>query len=403
MMAKNKTKAQVESVDHSASPLVPVSRSIPERTRVLLAANSAGRCQFRGCNQYLFEHPITLEGGNFSEHAHIMAFSEKGPRSSDGPRPSDVHGIENLMLLCRSCHKLVDDNPGTYPREVLEKYKREHENRVRYLSGLGPEMRTTVVQLKSRIGGDAVDIPAPQICEAIAPRYPADSRGTIIDLTALKNDSTNDYYRLAEAEIRWTISQLYQPGMSVDSTRHISLFALAQIPLLVLLGRCLSNKIVVDFYQRHRDQAHPWIWPEDEERVRYKAELLREGSAVGNVALIVALSGPTSLQSLPEAIDESFFVYEIGLKDRKPGTDFLRKRQDLDEFRRVYRGFLSDLMARHPKVGELHLFPAVPAPIAIACGHDLLPKVHPALVVYDRDRRSGGFIKRIKVNDHDNK
>ncbi len=380
-----------------------VSRSIPEKTKVLLAALSAGRCQFRGCNKYLFQHPLTLEGGNFSEKAHIYPFGEAGPRSGDGASPSDIHAIENLMVLCQACHKLVDDNPDSYTREVLMEHKREHEDRVRYVTSLGPEMRTSIVQLKSRIGGDAVDIPVNEICEAITPRYPAgDKEGTIIDLTAIQNDRLDAYYRVAEAQIRQSIDQLYAPGMSVDATRHISLFALAQIPLLVYLGRCLSNKIPVDFYQRHRDQSNPWKWPEDEEPVRYKQVMLREGTETNHAALTVSLSGPVSLDTLPVEIDESYFVYDIGLDDRKPGTDFLRKRQDLESFRRMYRGFLSDLMASHPSIEELHLFSAVPAPVAIAFGHDLLPKVHPALVVYDWDRRSSGFTRRIRVNDHDN-
>jgi hypothetical protein len=60
-------------------------------------------------------------------------------------------------------------------------------------------------------------------------------------------------------------------------------------------------------------------------------------------------------------------------------------------------------MRDHPDVRELHIIPAVPAPVAVACGHDLLPKVHPTLIVYDYDRASGGFINRTRVNDYDTK
>jgi hypothetical protein len=69
----------------------------------------------------------------------------------------------------------------------------------------------------------------------------------------------------------------------------------------------------------------------------------------------------------------------------------------------AYRRFLAELMRDHPAVRELHMFPAVPAPIAVSCGHDVLPKVHPSLSVYDYDKASGGFIKRLRINDHDTK
>ena len=91
-------------------------------------------------------------------------------------------------------------------------------------------------------------------------------------------------------------------------------------------------------------------------------------------------------------------IYEIALADQTPNVDFLRQRRDLEEFRIVYRNFLSTLMKDHPDVKELHLFPAVPAPVAIACGHDLLPKVHPVLLVYDYDKKTGGFILGLQVN-----
>src|SRR3974390_2079523 len=111
-MAHSKTKSK--SV--AARGKTAKSRHIPEATKILLAARAGGRCEFRGCNRYLFEHPLTLQRGNFSEHAHIVAFSELGPRRMDGPRPDDINSPDNLVLLCAQCHKLIDDRPEDYPR-----------------------------------------------------------------------------------------------------------------------------------------------------------------------------------------------------------------------------------------------------------------------------------------------
>src|SRR4029077_18651458 len=55
---------------------------------------------------------------------------------------------ENLMLLCAPCHKLIDDRPADYPRSVLEAYKRDHERRISHVTGLVPDLRTTVVHLE---------------------------------------------------------------------------------------------------------------------------------------------------------------------------------------------------------------------------------------------------------------
>ena len=305
------------------------------------------------------------------------------------------------MLLCAECHKLIDDNPADYPRGALEQYKREHEERIRHVTGLGPDMRTSVVQLKATIGGSAVDIPAAHIYEAVAPRYPADRKGHVIDLTSYGQENRYEYYRLATTKIAQDVSRLYAPGMDVEQTRHISLFALAPIPLLVYLGFCLSNKVSVEFYQRHRTGAAPWKWKTRGSRTRYQVLRRRSGTEQERVALVLALSGPIDDRLLPAGIDSRFSVYEITLEGQVPNTDFLRQRRDLEDFRGLYRQFLANLMHDHPGVRDLHLFPAVPAPIAVSLGHDLLPKVHPCLVVYDYDKGSGGFIERIRINHHD--
>jgi hypothetical protein len=377
------------------------TRHIPEATKILLAVHAGGRCEFRGCNRYLFEHPLTLQGGNFSEHAHIVAFSELGPRGTDGERPDDLNSPDNLVLLCATCHKLIDDRPDDYPRAVVEAFKRDHEERIRHVTGLGPDVQTSVVQLKARIGGSAVDIPAPHIYEAVSPRYPVDKRGHLIELTAYGDEDRPAYYALASQEIQRQIARIYDPGMDVERTRHISLFALAPIPLLAFLGSCLSNKIAVDFYQRHRTGDQPWKWKTDGEPVRYEIRDLRSGTDQTQVALIISLSGVINENALPPDIDKRFSVYEITLADQTPNVDFLRQRGDLQEFRILYRSFLSELMKKHPNVKELHVFPAIPAPVAIACGHDLLPKVHPALLVYDYDKKTGGFILGLRVNVRD--
>ena len=60
------------------------------------------------------------------DEAHIVAQSGKGPRGSlidEG----NIDRYENLILLCRVHHKLIDDQPATYTVERLREMKRDHE------------------------------------------------------------------------------------------------------------------------------------------------------------------------------------------------------------------------------------------------------------------------------------
>lgn len=394
-------EALVPDLGDSPVELVP-SRSLPGAVEKALIALSAGRCEFRGCNTFLYAHPLTGESGNFAANAHIVAFRRKGPRGDEGERPRDIHEIGNLMLLCAACHKLVDDNPHKYPREELEAHKREHEARIKRVTEVGPDAQTTVLQLKAQIGTSVVEISETEIRDALHPRYPAADR-FVLDLTEHGKEQAGSRYAAAAERIGEVAAQIYANGSGLRQTNHLSVFGLAPIPLLMVLGNALSNKVKTDFFQCHRNKPNRWTWFEGEAPAEYQTREQRKGSDDRSVALLVSLSGTIDAATLPPSIDHRFWVYEITLSGQTPNTGFLRQRADLEAFRESYRQFLAELRRHHPGLRELHVFPAVPAPVAIACGFDLLPKVDPVLVVYDNVVKDGGFIERLKVNDHERK
>jgi hypothetical protein len=176
--------------------------------------------------------------------------------------------------------------------------------------------------------------------------------------------------------------------------QHYSVFALAPIPILAYLGRELGDKVNVDLFQRHRD-AQSWEWKAEGTSAEYVLEFRRRGMGHDGVALILSLSGKVTESSLPSAVAR-WSIYEITLKRQEPNREFLRLRDDLLRFRRVYQEALATIVKNHDSIKELHLFPAVPAPVAIACGQELLPKIHPDLIIYDNVK--GTFRPAITIN-----
>ncbi|RAZ92861.1 hypothetical protein DPM33_03075 [Mesorhizobium hawassense] len=380
---------------------VVTARGIPELTRSTLAALSAGRCEFRGCNKFLFEHSLTKDPGNFSEAAHVVAFRAAGPRGDVADRPAEINNIENLMLLCAECHHNIDTHPEAFPREELLAHKREHEDRIRMLADLGPELRTNVLTLKSRIGERVVEIGKDEVVAALRPRYPASSQFHVVDLTDLGDEMDPDFYQFAARKLRERVRAVYVDGGPMNEVKHLSVFGLAPIPLLVVLGNALSNTVQTDLFQSHRDKADRWTWHAGEDSTKYAVDLVREGSVEDNVAVILSLSGAISEPALPLLVDETFWLYRLTLHGVAPNPGFLRTRGDLAAFRLAYRQLLADLVRRHPTHKVIHVFPAVAAPVAISLGFDLLPKAHPALAIYDFDKRVGGFAERIRVNHYE--
>ena len=155
----NRSTQDPPDPDHAATSPVVTARSVPKLTQILLFTRAGGRCEFDGCNEYLLEHHVTLSEANFAEMAHIVAFREGGPRGQEGGRQGDINAVANLMLLCPKCHKEIDTRANEFPRAVLEQYKAAHEDRILHVTGLGPDLKTAVVQLKANIAGHAVAIP----------------------------------------------------------------------------------------------------------------------------------------------------------------------------------------------------------------------------------------------------
>jgi hypothetical protein len=399
-MGKKANEGSSRATGPNRSPILSLrTRNIPALVRLVLFVRAGGRCEFDGCNRYLLEHPVTLTEGNFAEVAHVVAFKPDGPRGNQRPRFSNINDIGNLMLLCPDCHKLIDSHPGDYTRHSLEEIKSRHESRIRHVTGLGPDQKTSLLVVLAPIGKQTVALPFDDVLEAVSPRYPISRHGTRIDLTQLPGEAES-FIVAARDAIQQKVAHLFEPGGEVEQTGHISLFALAPIPLLVFLGSQLSNKVALDIYQRHRDSEN-WTWKKSGNPVEFEFGRLRAGTDQSRVALVLSLSGTIKLQSLPSKIDPTFTVYELTSKDVTPSPTLLRTRRDLENFRTAYQVALGTIMREHTHADSLHVFPAIPAPVAVLCGRELLPKVHPELLVYDSDSGKGGFQFQLKVNNHE--
>lgn len=65
------------------------------------------------------------------DEAHIAAQSPDGPRYGQLAEGMRVDSYDNLILLCRIDHKIVDDQPKHYTVDVLREMKAKHEQWVR--------------------------------------------------------------------------------------------------------------------------------------------------------------------------------------------------------------------------------------------------------------------------------
>jgi hypothetical protein len=275
-----------------------------------------------------------------------------------------------------------------FPKGLLRQFKQDHEARIRTLTEMKPEHETVVLRVLGNIRGDSVSVSHAEVRTAVLdmksyPRYLHSDRTIEIDLQFLSQEVMADYWTAAKASIDDVVTRLIAPGIVKKEIGHLSIFALARIPVLIYVGNAIGDKVVTDFYQRHRDDPVGWRWRQGE-TFDFETNLIQSGIDKKRVALILSLSGRITRESLPANIDAQYYIYEISPIGIEPGRSIFNTRETLSLFQRAYQSALRIIEAEHGLRGDLHLFPAIPAPVALICGRELMKDVSPRLHVYDK-------------------
>lgn len=98
-------------------------QKIHDKVKKDLFLISGGRCE--KCSRPV----IHIEGdhSNICDIAHIYGLKEGSARYEAGKEMSYLNSFDNLMILCKNCHKMIDNNPSKYTVKKLEAMKRKFE------------------------------------------------------------------------------------------------------------------------------------------------------------------------------------------------------------------------------------------------------------------------------------
>ncbi|WP_285633761.1 HNH endonuclease signature motif containing protein [Actinoallomurus iriomotensis] len=91
-----------------------------------LWSESGGHCQNPDCRADLYGF---AEQKHIGELAHIIPASMGGPRSAEEPELTGRERArpENVVVLCPTCHTVIDKVPEEYPADVLRGWKRRSQ------------------------------------------------------------------------------------------------------------------------------------------------------------------------------------------------------------------------------------------------------------------------------------
>ncbi len=357
--------------------------TIPPRVRIKVWTEAAGRCQFRGCNKPLWYNELTLNNTNFGDMAHIIGASEKGPRG--GNRSKELaKDPDNILLACKPCHKEIDDGilSKLYPVEELRKMKKEHTDRVRLLLDQ-PSKKSRPFILTSQIGGQNTMFGDRSIQSAILPDYPDGISDNWYKTEIGTLDRTNHAdWEHAKNKV---VQEMDNVNRSITNggISHLSVFALAPMPLLMWLGRQLGDKITAQVYEPRRedDLDKKWKWnEEDGKSINYQLSKVSDGDC-DQVILLLALSDYLSEDKYQNMLSENAHVYQLTID--KPVQGFLTKKSEKVAFIQSCRSLLNQIQFEVGKDCTIHVLPAMPASLATEFGRLLQPTKDPKIWVYE--------------------
>jgi hypothetical protein len=381
-------------------PVVEVtkSRHIDQSTRWMLWGKAAGRCEFSGCNRELWKSPVTQEQVNLAEAAHIYAFSSDGPRGNSGIDVEKLNELDNLMLACHDCHKTMDnDGDGDrYSVELLRQWKSEHERRIDIVTGVDPKRKSHVVLYGASIGEHNKPLHFAEAAHALFPDwYPADDRAIALEIIdGIEKDTTPDYWKTQRTNLETKFRLRVKERIERGEVEHISVFALAPQPLLVLLGTLMIDITRAEVYQRHREPTSTWDWPPTAADIEF--QISEPTSFAGPPALVLALSAPVNDERITAVLKDAA-IWKVTVP--QPNNDLIKSRQQLSKFRTVIRELVDRIKDRHGQTTPLHIFPAAGVSPSVELGRVRMPKAHMPWKIYDQNNVLGGFVPVLEINE----
>lgn len=367
------------------------------KTKIILWGLAAGRCQYDGCNEKLFEDPLTKALFNQSYIAHIIADSPNGPRGDAILSEGLKMDLTNLMLLCDRHHRLIDrEDVAGHPVDRLRQMKANHEDRIRLLTSINDEKRSNIVLFGANIGKHDSSLTLKCAQEGIVPfRYPAEAQCVELSLkNSSQEDHTPEFWSIERANLEALFERKITQLRAERPIKHYSIFGLAPQPLLILLGTLLGDIYPADVYQLKKEPEPTWAWLEDDPtEIEYRIH--GPEKKTNCVALKFSLSAPVSDARVTKVLGADCSVWELTVE--RPNNDLIRKRAHLSEFRRTVRGLLDRIKLEHGEDVKIHVFPVMPVSTAIELGRVWNPKSQLPLVIYDQNPKTNGFARALEI------
>lgn len=373
--------------------------SIPNKVFNLIWAIGAGRCYM--CNKLLYQDLLTKKNVNSAYVAHIIDVKPKTHRYNKTLSPKLAQDISNLMLLCDTHHRLIDnEGEKDYTIKRLKKIKKDHEARIKKLTSIISNKQSFIIQYNAPIGEHNFHISYQEIENAMVVDgfYPAED--TPINLSCLNTetrDSEEDFWKFHSKDLIRKYKRLVEEKVLHKEITIASIFGIAPQPLLILLGALLGDIKSTHIYPKNREGIS-WGWRTKKQTNDFQ---ITEPNNISNiVALNISISADIHNDRIKAVLGNDCSIWEIRIPECS--NDFLKSPHQSRHFRNVVKQMLNKIKLAHGEDNKIHVFPSMPSALAIEFGKVRMPKADLPFYIYDQNRNRNGFIKAIELPDYIN-
>jgi hypothetical protein len=289
------------------------------------------------------------------------------------------------MLLCPSCHNKIDRDGEGYPERDLSGLHQAYKERVRLAATTPDGGRAIPVIVQSQHFPTKNEISNRDLLTAMS------SEG----LTALDHPIRITfpppgprgrdliYWQQIKDSIQHDLEgQLRRRGGTFGDVPTLAVVGLADIPALMLLGQAIGDRSKRLLFSLNRE--HGLRWPnQSADPPEFRFTPATEGE--GPLALVLSISAQIPRHDVADALHD---VRIAELTIPEPSYMMVQNRRVIHAFRNALQIRLSQLEATTP--GTIHVFPAIPAALAIEFGALLTTEHQHSYLVFDRDKTNAG-------------
>lgn len=361
-----------------------------------LFAESGNKCNFSGCNNKLF---YEYENGTFIklvEICHIIAQSPNGPRGDASNSHVKKQDPNNLILLCRNCHRIIDGNPDEFNVKRLLEMKRNHIEWVNKQLNILKELNWTLILHVGNITNKGMTkIDEELIFKEFLGIF------TLANVEKLEVPEflvdTKNWIQYKEKQELWWHEYLendFKPN-------KIMICSINFIPLVIHLGYLIHDYFATEIIQFNRIEK-TWKWKRLENKVNKKSwyiinKEIQENQNNQRITLLISISSKVKEKDILEIFGNDVNVLKISVEN--PNRNWLKYKEQLFGFQRIFIKLIDDLINELSELNEIHLFCSIPTPVAFIIGSSINPNMHPRFVLYNYNvKKEPKYSRAFEIN-----